>query len=106
MIAILTVVLALPLGYLARSRLVANTTYAVAYLWAFVYQTLYLQLDGSAFSPQEFPLSYGLVTAGVFAVGFGLVALGHELSRRRRTRRPVRSDAGRQTAAATSAGPR
>jgi hypothetical protein len=28
-----------------RSRLVANTTYAVGYLWAFVYQTLYLTLE-------------------------------------------------------------
>lgn len=89
MVAVVTVLLALPLGYLVRTRSVANTTYAVAYLWAFVFQTLYLSLDGSAFSPGEFPWSYGLVTATVFAVGFGLVAIGHEARRRRPVRHPV-----------------
>ena len=88
MIAVVTIVLALPLGFLVRSRLVANTAYSVAYLWAFVFQTLYLSLDGSAFERGEFPLSYGLVTAAVFAVGFGLVAVGHEVRRRREVRRP------------------
>lgn len=88
MIAIVTVLLALPLGYWVRSRLAANTAYAVAYLWAFVFQTLYLSLDGSAFSAAEFPWSYGLVAAGIFAAGFGLVSLGHVL-RRRRTARPA-----------------
>lgn len=88
MIAIVTVLLCLPLGWFVRSRLVANTTYAVAYLWAFVFQTLYLSLAGSAFSAEEFPWSYGLVTAGVFAVGFGLIAGAHEGHRR------LRPDAG------------
>ncbi len=83
MVALVTAFLALPLGYLARSRLVANTTYAVAYLWAFTFQTLYLSLDGSAFGRNEFPWSYGLVTAGIFAVGFGLVAVGHQVRHRR-----------------------
>jgi hypothetical protein len=78
MIAVVTVVLCLPLGWFVRSRLVANTTYAVAYLWAFVFQTLYLQLDAATFPPGEFPLSYGLATASVFAVGFGLIAAAHE----------------------------
>ena len=61
MVAIVTVLAALPLGYFVRSRLAANTAYAVAYLWAFVFQTLYLVLDvindssKSAFEPQEFP---------------------------------------------------
>lgn len=86
MIAIVTILLALPLGYLVRSRLAANTTYAVAYLWAFVYQTLYLSLDGSAFGNEEFPWSCGLVTLGVFATGFGLVAVGHLARTRRRSR--------------------
>ena len=45
MIAVVTVLSAFPLGYLLRSRLAANTTYAVAYLWAFIFQTLYLTLD-------------------------------------------------------------
>jgi hypothetical protein len=89
MIGIVTILLALPLGYLLRSWLAANLTYAVVYLWAFVFQTLYLLLPsidgttGQTFDPRAFPLSYGLVTAAIFAVGFGLVALGHVLRRRR-----------------------
>ena len=93
MIAVITVLTAFPLGYLMRSRLAANTTYAVAYLWAFTYQTLYLTLDslnGStnpAFTPEDFPLSYGLVAASIFGAGFGLVALGHLVRDRRTARR-------------------
>lgn len=89
MIGIVTILLALPLGYLLRSWLAANLTYAVAYLWAFVFQTLYLLLpsiDGrtvQTFAADTFPLDYGLVTAAVFGVGFGLVALGHWLRARR-----------------------
>ncbi len=83
MIAIVTVLLCLPVGWFSRSRLVANTTYAVAYLWAFTFQTLYLSLDGAAFSAEEFPWSYGLVTLSIFAVGFGLIAAAHEARRRR-----------------------
>ena len=88
MIAVVTVLLAFPLGYLLRSHLAANVAYAIAYLWAFTFQTLYLTLswvggDDSAFSKDAFPLSYGLVATGIFAVGFGLVALGHRVGSRR-----------------------
>lgn len=90
MIAIVAVLAAFPLGYRFRSRLVANTFYAVAYLWAFVFQTLYLLLDSldprsaaPAFDPDSFPLSYGLVTLTVFGVGFGLLEAGHRLGTRR-----------------------
>ena len=92
MIAIVTVLAAFPVGYLLRSRLAASTAYAVAYLWAFVFQTLYLLLDSlggatdPAFTPEEFPLSYGSVTLAIFLVGFGLVNLGHWV----RARTPAR----------------
>ena len=91
MIAIVTILLAVPAGYLMRSRLAAMTTYAVAYLWAFMFQTLYLLLDsfggGShpAFEAGEFPWQYGVVTLAILGVGFGLVEAGHRLARRRRT---------------------
>ena len=93
MIAIVTILSAFPLGYLVRSRLAANTAYAVAYLWAFVFQTLYLILDmlnagdDPAFEPQTFPRSYGLVALSIFAAGFGLVALVHFVRDRRLARR-------------------
>jgi hypothetical protein len=93
MIAVVTVLLAFPLGYLLRSHLAANVAYAIAYLWAFTFQGLYLTRtwvggDNSAFArdPDALPISYGIVTAGIFAVGFGLVALGHRVAARRATR--------------------
>lgn len=93
MIAAATILLAFPLGFVLRSHLAANMAYAVAYLWAFVFQGLYLTRmwvggDDSAFpkDPDTIPVSYGLVSAAIFAVGFGLVALGQRLGSRRRSR--------------------
>jgi hypothetical protein len=93
MIAVVTVLLAFPLGYLVRSHLAANVAYAIAYLWAFTFQTLYLTRmwvggDNSAFAkdPDALPISYGLVASGIFAVGFGLVAAGHRVASRRAAR--------------------
>lgn len=89
MIGIITVLTALPLGFLVGSWLAANLIYAVAYLWTFVFQTLYLLLPsvngstGHTFDAAVFPWSYGLVTLSIFAIGFGLVALGHRLRIRR-----------------------
>ena len=94
MVAIVTILSAFPLGFLVRSRLAAHTAYAVAYLWAFVFQTLYLTLDvindsaDPAFEPQGFPWAYGAVTLAIFLAGFGLVALGHHV----RSRRGVRQE--------------
>jgi hypothetical protein len=98
MIAVVTVLCAFPLGYFMRSRLAASTTYAVAYLWAFVFQTLYLLLDSlgeasnPAFEAGDFPWQYGAVALLIFVVGLGLVNLGHW----RGARRPKRvGDAAR-----------
>jgi len=90
MIAAVTVLSAFALGYFLRSRLAAMTSYAVAYLWAFVFQTLFLLLDAlggganPAFEPGEFPLSYGVVTLVILIVGFALVEGGHRVAARRR----------------------
>ncbi|MEP6648675.1 MAG: hypothetical protein ABJA74_02005 [Lapillicoccus sp.] len=89
MIGIVTVLLAFGAGYWMRSRFAARVLYAVAYLWAFTFQTLYLLIDSlgpsnaQEFPPGEFPLSYGLVTLGVFVLGMGLVELGHLAAARR-----------------------
>jgi hypothetical protein len=92
-IAVVTVLSAFALGYLLKARAHAMTAYAVAYLWAFVFQTLYLTLDtlsgtsdNPAFETGSFPVGYGLVTLGIFAVGFGLVEAGHRVRARRLTR--------------------
>jgi hypothetical protein len=94
MIAVVTILLAFPLGFWLRSKLAARTFYAVAYLWAFTFQTLYLMLDAMtpnaknpAFEASDFPLSYGLVTLSIFAVGFGLIEAGHRVARKRADRR-------------------
>jgi hypothetical protein len=93
MIAIVTILLAFPLGFFLRSHLAANVAYAIAYLWAFVFQGVYLTRmwvggDNSAFpkDPDTIPVSYGIVAAGIFGIGFGLVALGRRVGARRRTR--------------------
>ena len=92
MIAAVTLLFAFASGWFLRSRLAANTVYAIAYLWAFTFQTLYLLLDsfggGSnpAFQTGDFPWSYGVVALGIFAVGFGLVNLGHYARARRKAR--------------------
>ena len=93
MIAVVTILSAFPLGFFLSNRLAANTTYAIAYLWAFVFQSTYLMLDSldggtnPAFETSKFPLSYGVVTLAIFAVGFGIVQLGHRVGRGRRQRR-------------------
>lgn len=98
MVAIITVVGAFWLGYLLRSRLAAHLSYAVAYLWAFVFQTLYLllasfgEVNDPAFDPGSFPLEYGLVTLGILIIGFALVEAGHRLRARLRHRRSIRAE--------------
>ena len=87
MIAIVTILAAFPLGYFVRNRFAAATAYAIAYLWAFTFQTLYLLMDG-LFDDGEFPLPYGLVALGIFLAGFALVHAGHWV-RERRTARAV-----------------
>lgn len=110
MIAVVTILLAFPLGYLVRRRLAASTAYAVAYLWAFVFQTLYLTLDslggGSnpAFEAGEFPWEYGVVTLAIFGVGFALVNLGHWVkARSARTGTRTSATSGKTAASANTA---
>lgn len=97
MIAVVTILSAFALGYFLRSRLAANTAYAVAYLWAFTFQTLYLMLDmlnggrHPAFEQDAFPTSYGVVALTIFLVGFGLVNLGHWVRARRHSSRSSRT---------------
>lgn len=93
MIAILTLLLAFPLGLVVRNRLSAMLAYVSIYLWAYTFQTAYLirawvEGDTSAFPrPADIGLEYGVVTGAMFAAGCGLVALGHRVATRRRERR-------------------
>ncbi len=102
MVAIITVLFAFPLGYFLRNRTSAYLAYVAIYAYSFTFQTLYLLRDwigdsGSAFprDPDELPLGYLVVTAGIYAVGFLLITLAHRLATKRRTRTaaPVDLDA-------------
>ena len=117
MIAVVTILGAFALGYFVNSRLAATTAYAVAYLWAFTFQTLYLMLDSlgdssnPAFEAGDFPWQYGVVTLAIFVVGFGLVNLGHWVRERRhararssRTGTSASADSGNTAASANVAG--
>jgi len=89
MIALVTILVALPAGFLLRSWLAANVVYIAAYAWAYSFQGFYLVLDevageGAAAELGTFPWGYGLVTGAIYGMGFGLVALGHRLGTRRR----------------------
>ena len=99
MIAILTVLVALPLGLAIRSRTSAMLAYLSLYLWTYTFQTGYLtrawvEGDTAAFSrPADLGLEYGLVTGAIGVLGCGLVALGHRVAVRRRDRRTITSSA-------------
>ncbi len=92
MIAIVTLAVAFPLGFLVRDRLAAFVGYLALYLYAFTFQTGYLtrawvQGDDSAFPRRaDLGLEYLAVTAAILATGCGLVVLGHHLGARRRSR--------------------
>ena len=99
MIAIATLVLAVPLGFFVSSRSAAFVAYMAVYVQLFVFQTAYLTrqwVDGdhSAFPKDADNLGFGylVVTSVIFAVGFLLVALGHRLATRRRSSASVAID--------------
>ena len=90
---LLMILLPLPLGFLIRSRLVAYLAYIGAHSFVFTFQSmallrLWVGGDYAAFDkdPEVTPWPYVLVNLAIYAVGLGLVALGHRLGRRRRER--------------------
>jgi hypothetical protein len=100
MIAAVAILLAFPLGYFLSSRQAAMTTYAVAYLWAFTFQAVYLMPlflenylsfeGGRTRIVTPFPWDYGAVTFGILLAGLALVEAGHRVGRRRGRARALR----------------
>jgi hypothetical protein len=95
MIAILTILIALPLGLLIRNRLAAYLTYAIAFGHVYTFQTANLVMEWTNGATAAFPasdskqlldgtLGYFTFTTMIYAAGFGLIALGHWLRNRRR----------------------
>ena len=96
MIAILTLLAALPIGYLVRHRTAGFLAYGLAVAHLFTFQTAVLvmnwaQGDRTAFTGTDdaSTLPYLVVTTLIQAAGFGLVAAGQRLRARRESRRAV-----------------
>jgi hypothetical protein len=85
------VLLPFPLGYFLAKRSTAFLAYVAAHSFIFTFQTMMLIRmwvggDTSAFqqNPNSFEWSYALVNLAIYAVGLGLVELGHRVAARRR----------------------
>jgi ABC-type xylose transport system permease subunit len=92
---IVTLIVALPLGFFVRNRMGAYVAYIAVHSFVFTFQNVVLLRawsggDHSAFpkDTDAVPWSYVLVNIVIYAAGFGLVTLGHWLRHRRRERRP------------------
>jgi len=90
---IVMVLVPLPLGYFLRQRIVAFIAYIAVHAFTFTFQTAELvrewvggSTEAFAKDPMQPAWAYLLVNALIYAAGFGLVALGHRLARRRRSR--------------------
>lgn len=99
-IALLTILVAFPLGFFLRHRLTACVAYGLAFAHVFTWQTASLLMEwtkgGYAAFPQDagtgdsistMPWGYLSFTTVVYAAGFGLVTLGHWARSRRAGRR-------------------
>jgi hypothetical protein len=93
---IVMVLVPFPIGFFMRNRLAAFVTYIAVHGFVFTFQTLNLIVEWVGGSPEAFGtypkasnsnvFSYGVVNLVIFAVGLGLVYLGHRLGGRRRAR--------------------
>ena len=93
---IVMILIPLPLGLLVRSRMAAFVAYIAIHSFVFTFQTASLILEwinGStrAFGPypefsNEEVWGYAIVNLVIYAVGLGLVALGHRIRNRRGAR--------------------
>ena len=90
---IVTLVVALPIGFFFRHRLSAVVAFVAVHSFVYSFQSTELVRewvggDDSAFpkNPKTVAWSYALVTALIYAVGFALVLLGSRLGARRRDR--------------------
>ena len=94
---VLMILVPFPLGFLVRNRLVAFVAYIAVHAFVFSFQTLNLLLEWIGGSEEAFGpypaastgnvVGYGVVNLAIYAVGLGLVYLGHRLGSRRRERR-------------------
>lgn len=100
MIAILTVLVALPLGYLVRNRTAAYLAFGLAFAHIYTFQTASLVMEWVNGADAAFPqsdatallggtLGYFAFTTVVYAAGFALVTAGQRLRARSERRRSL-----------------
>jgi len=90
---ITTLLIAFPLGFFIRPRLVAYLAYVAVHGYAFTLQSTQLtrewvggSTEASSGNPDTMPWAYGLVNLAIYGVGLGLVTLGAAVATRRRSR--------------------
>lgn len=93
---IVLIVSAFPLGFFVRRRTAAFIAYIAIHSFVFTFQSVELIIEWAGGSSDAFGpypdadsgqvWAYGAVNLVIFAVGLGLVALGHHLADRRRHR--------------------
>jgi hypothetical protein len=99
-IAILTVLVAFPLGWFVRNRVAGFLAYGLLMAHLYTYQTALLVMEWvngadaafaqtSSTSLLDVSWGYLAVTSLIYAVGLGLVALGQRLRTRRDTARGI-----------------
>jgi hypothetical protein len=93
---IVMIVTAFPIGFFIKSRTAAYITFIAVHGFAFTFQSADLIIEWAGGSKAAFGpypnadkpqiWSYGVVNLVIFAAGLGLVALGHYVATRRRTK--------------------
>ena len=88
---IVTLLVALPLGYVVRDRLVAVLAYIAVHSFVFSFQAMQLTREWVGGSTQAFakdpgavPWAYFVVNLLIYVAGLGLVLFGVRLATRRR----------------------
>ena len=95
---IVTILVALPLGFFVHSRVAAYVAFIAIHSFVFSYQCMELIREwvGGDYSvfpkvPKAGAWSYAVVNLIIYAAGFGLVALGRKLRAKRRNRTAQRN---------------
>jgi hypothetical protein len=90
---IIMILAAFPLGYFIRSRNVAYVAYIALHSFVFSFQSMELTREwvGGNYSAypkdsQTVAWSYAVVNLAIYAVGLGLVTLGHRVADHRRAK--------------------
>lgn len=90
---IVMIVVAFPLGYFVRQRLVAILSYVAIHSFVFSFQNMQLTKEwvgGSteAFpkNPKSTPWEYGVVNVAIYGAGLGVILLAHRFATKRRIR--------------------